>query len=212
MDAMEFFQLSAGNWRSQRTTHHLAFRQAEKGELNIKVATLEADHPQVIELCELHKINPSLAAGGALVSWQGTMAWDQSDDGHKDSTVMVVVPDADSPRQGKLLREKGYAETMPVAGIYQMDAQDGLVLITEYETMSAHERFSFITPSRRMRTSIVKRFGGFSSASFCIETRIDSNLDNGASAGANTGANIGVTSQQQQNVLAPEEYYSILGW
>ncbi|NEO00234.1 MAG: phycobiliprotein lyase, partial [Moorea sp. SIO3I7] len=34
MDAMEFFQLSAGNWRSQRTTHHLAFRQAEKGELD----------------------------------------------------------------------------------------------------------------------------------------------------------------------------------
>ena len=28
-DAMEFFQRSAGNWRSQRTTHHLPFRRAE---------------------------------------------------------------------------------------------------------------------------------------------------------------------------------------
>jgi hypothetical protein len=60
MDGMEFFQLSAGKWRSQRTTHHLAFRRAETGESEIDVATLEADHPQVVEICRLHQVEPSL--------------------------------------------------------------------------------------------------------------------------------------------------------
>ncbi|MEL6138515.1 MAG: phycobiliprotein lyase, partial [Cyanobacteria bacterium J06628_6] len=49
---------------------------------------------------------------------------------------------------------------------------DGLLLTTEYETMSSVERFWFATPDLRMRTSIVKRFGGFNTASFCAESRI----------------------------------------
>jgi len=32
-DAKEFFKLSSGQWKSQRTTHHLPFRRAESGDL-----------------------------------------------------------------------------------------------------------------------------------------------------------------------------------
>lgn len=46
MDAMEFFQRSSGKWRSQRTTHHLAFRQAEMGSSDIQVITLDAKDPK----------------------------------------------------------------------------------------------------------------------------------------------------------------------
>jgi len=47
MDAMEFFQSSAGEWRSQRSTHHLAFRQTEIGDSNIQVTALGADDARV---------------------------------------------------------------------------------------------------------------------------------------------------------------------
>lgn len=205
MDAMEFFEISAGKWRSQRTTHHLPFRRAEMGESEIEVATLPATHPQVVEICQLHEVDPSLAVGGAIVSWQGTMDWDRNDEEyHSGSTVMVVVPDADNPRQGKLLRERGYAEIVPVAGRYLMDDEDGMILITEYETMSSEERFSFPSQDLRMRTSTVKRFGGFSTASFCVETRMGSNLDESNPVEAKP--------QPAQDVLAAKQFYSVLGW
>lgn len=205
MDAMEFFQLSAGKWRSQRTTHHLAFRRAETGESEIEVATLVADHPRVVEICQLHNVEPSLAAGGALVSWRGTMAWDKSDEeNHEGSTVMVIVPESGNPREGQLLRERGYAEIVPVAGRYLIDDEEALVLLTEYETMSSEERFSFASPDLRMRTSTVKRFGGFSTASLCVETRLGSELDE--------ASQVDVTPQQSKDVLEANYYYSILGW
>lgn len=174
MDAMEFFRLSAGKWRSQRTTHHLPFRRSETGDSEIQVETLPIDHPQVLEICQLHDTDPNLAIGGAYVTWSGAMSWDrEGEESHEGSTVFVLVPDADNPRQGRLLRERGYAEIVPIIGRYEMDEDEGLVLTTDYDTMNSVERFWFINPNLRVRSSTVKRFGGFSTASFCTELRID---------------------------------------
>jgi hypothetical protein len=172
MDVMDFFRLSAGQWNSQRTTHHLPFRRAELGGSTITVEAFEPEHPSVVEICKLHDVDPSSAVGGAFVKWQGSMAWDKEDEDHSGETVFALVPDADNPRQGQLLRERGYAEIVPVIGRYEIDDAEGLVLITEYETMSSIERFWFETPNLRLRTSVVKRFGGFSTASFCAESRL----------------------------------------
>src|SRR5919199_799692 len=169
MDAMEFFQSSAGEWRSQRSTHHLAFRQAEIGDSNIQVTALGADDARVAEICKMHSVDPSRAAGGAFVTWHGSM-----------------------------LRERGYAEIMPVAGRFEMDDEDGLLLITEYETMSSIERFWFANPNVRMRTSTVKRFGGFSTSTFCTEIRVEPDSD--------------VTSEAAGDREAASEFYSALGW
>ncbi len=205
MDAMEFFKLSAGRWQSQRATHHLAFKRSETGESDIQVETLAEDHPEIIELCQYHQIDPSLSVGGSRVRWLGTMAWDRdSDENHEGKTIFAIVPDTDNPRQGRLLRERGYAEIVPVVGLYQMDDQDGLVLTTEYETMSSIERFWFASPNLRLRTSTVKRFGGFSTASFCTEARIDTEpLDSSTEE---------VTSSQTQEVVEARQFYSVLGW
>ncbi|WP_323363850.1 phycobiliprotein lyase [Leptothoe sp. PORK10 BA2] len=173
MDVMEFFRRSAGQWHSQRTTHHLPFRRAELGGSNITVEALDQTHEKVIAICELHEIDPALAVGGAYVTWNGAMAWDrEGEENHAGTTVFALVPDADSPQKGRLLRERGYAEIVPVVGRYEMDDEDGLILDTEYDTMSSVERFWFVTPDLRMRSSIVKRFGGFNTASFCAETRM----------------------------------------
>jgi hypothetical protein len=172
MDVMDFFRLSAGQWNSQRTTHHLPFRRAELGGSVIAVEALEAGDPSVVDICQLHQVDPALAVGGALVTWQGSMAWDKEDENHEGRTVFSLVPNADNPQRGQLLRERGYAEIVPVIGQYEIDGEGGLLLTTEYETMSSVERFWFANPNLRLRTSVVKRFGGFSTASFCAESRL----------------------------------------
>ncbi|BAQ60558.1 phycoerythrin linker protein CpeS homolog [Geminocystis sp. NIES-3708] len=171
MDGLTFFQNSAGKWRSQRTTHHLPFRRAETGGSEIKVETLNKNDPKIVEICQMHSFEPELSVGGSYVTWDGAMQWDKENEDHKGETVFALIPATDNPRQGKLLRERGYAEIVPVAGEYYLDHDDALVLTTEYETMTIHERFWFVTDDIRMRTSTVKRFGGFNTATFCIEVR-----------------------------------------
>mgnify|MGYP001793748950 CR=1 FL=1 len=202
MDAITFFQQSAGRWSSSRTTHHLAFKRSEIGESNIEVQSLEADSPQIIALCEMHQIDPAMAVGGSRVNWLGTMAWDKQDEeNHEGNTVFAIIPDEDNPTKGRLLRERGYAEIVPVVGRFHMDDLGGLVLTTEYETMSSIERFWFATPNMRMRTSTLQRFGGFNSASFCVETRVDETGENSASKELADG-----------EALEAQQFYSVLGW
>ncbi len=172
MDAMEFFQKSAGNWRSQRTTHHLAFRRAETGTSDITVEALGADNEKVIDICKLHDCDPAKAAGGAFVRWKSNMDWDKEDENHEGTTVFALIPDDDNPRQGMLLRERGYAEIVPIAGRYHLDEEEALVLVTDYETMTTIERFWFANPDMRLRTSTVQRYGGFNTATYCTEMRV----------------------------------------
>jgi len=61
--------------------------------------------------------------------------------------------------------------------IMMIDHDDALVLTTEYETMTIHERFWFVSDDVRLRTSTVQRFGGFNTATFCIEVREKSEDD-----------------------------------
>ncbi|WP_088894237.1 phycobiliprotein lyase [Leptolyngbya ohadii] len=170
MDITEFFQQSSGKWFSQRTSHHLAFKQSEGGKSNLTIEMLPKDDPAVVKLCEQYEVDPSLALCGARVSWDGTMEWDEEK--HSGSTVLVPIADPEKSNEGKLLREQGYAEKAPVAGRYVMGSDDALTLITEYETMYSEERLWFASPNLRLRTSILKRFGGFSMASFCSEIRM----------------------------------------
>lgn len=205
MDVVAFFQQSAGKWQSQRTTHHLAFKRSEMGQSEIQVAALTADNPKITELCELHQIDPNLAVSGSHVTWEGSMSWDRDNEGgHIGETVFALVPDTDNPKQGRLLRERGYAEVMPVVGRYLMDDDGGLVLTTEYETMSSIERFWFASPNLRLRTSTVKRFGGFSTTSFCIESRIESDSTIAEPEKAN--------SEPVQPNVASQPFHSLLGW
>ena len=59
-----------------------------------------------------------------------------------------------------------------VAGRYKIGSDDALTLTTEYETTWYEERLWFASPNLRMRVSVVKRIGGFSTASFTSEIRM----------------------------------------
>ena len=195
-DALCFFRLSCGRWRSQRSSHHLLHRRAEAGGSFIEVVEIAAADPRLIAIAELHGEDPAGLVGGCRVTWNASMAWDKAGEAHEGESVFGLIPTDELGRSGLLLRDRGYAETAPVAGHFAMDERDGLLLTTGYETMASLERFSFAGPNVRLRTSTVE--GLSNTASFCVETRL---LDSPQS-GAKTPAQEAVSEQP----LSP------LGW
>ena len=180
----------------------LLHRQAEAGSSYIEVVELEAGDPRLVAIAELHSENPAALVGGCRVRWSGSMAWDKAGEAHEGESVFGLIPTDGVGRQGLLLRDRGYAETAPVAGHFAMDERDALVLTTSYETMNSLERFSFAGPDVRLRTSTVE--GLSNTASFCIETRLVDGPHPPAEEAATTapwvGGNAGGTS------------VSLLGW
>lgn len=178
-DALGFFRLSCGRWRSQRTSHHLLHRRAEGGGSLIEVVEVAADDPRLAAIAVLHEQDPQALAGGCQVRWSGSMAWDKAGEAHEGESVFGLIPTDERGREGLLLRDRGYAESAPVAGRFRMDERDGLLLTTAYETMQSLERFWFPSPDLRLRTSTVE--GLSNTASFCIESRC---LEGGAATPA----------------------------
>ena len=177
-DALSFFRLSCGRWRSQRSSHHLLHRRAEAGGSFIEVVEIAAADPRLIAIAELHGENPAGLVGGCRVTWNASMAWDKAGEAHEGESVFGLIPTDELGRSGLLLRDRGYAETAPVAGHFAMDERDGLLLTTGYETMASLERFSFAGPNVRLRTSTVE--GLSNTASFCVETRLQDSPQPGA--------------------------------
>ena len=177
-DALSFFRLSCGRWRSQRSSHHLLHRRAEAGGSFIEVVEIAAADPRLIAIAELHGENPAALVGGCRVTWNASMAWDKAGEAHEGESIFGLIPTDELGRSGLLLRDRGYAETAPVAGHFAMDQRDGLLLTTGYETMASLERFSFAGPNVRLRTSTVE--GLSNTASFCVETRLQDSPQPGA--------------------------------
>jgi len=200
-DAISFFRLSCGRWRSQRSSHHLLHRRAEAGGSFIEVVELEAADPRLEAIAVLHGQDPAGLVGGCRVRWSGSMAWDKAGEAHEGESVFGLIPTDERGRSGLLLRDRGYAETAPVAGHFAMDDRDGLLLTTSYETMNSLERFSFAGPNVRLRTSTVE--GLSNTASFCVETRIPDGAD--SATGASTEAT-GTPASPETACL------SALGW
>jgi hypothetical protein len=138
------------------------------------------------------------------------MAWDKVGEAHEGESVFGLIPTDDLGREGLLLRDRGYAETAPVAGRFAMDSQGELLLTTNYETMSSVERFSFLGPNVRLRSSTIE--GLSNTASFCIETRLVDDKTGesplASSAQGTAGAVPGPTTTPSQAKLP----LSPLGW
>ena len=198
-DALSFFQLSCGRWRSQRSVHHLLHRRAEAGGSLIVVEELHPGDRRLLEIAELHGQDPARLVGGCWVRWSASMAWDKAGEDHTGESVIGLIPTDERGREGLLLRDLGYAEKAPASSRFHMDERNGLLLSTEYETMSVWERFSFAGPDVRVRSSTVE--GLSNNASFCIETRCSDDQPERPAASASAAE-----AASQQPAL------SLLGW
>ena len=172
MDIQQFVEQSIGQWRSQRSAHHLAFGHFEAIESDIEIHSVALDDARVIELCQSHEFDPELALSPFHMSWSGTTDWDDSEK-MEGSCILVPIPDPGNLSRGKLLRDRGYAETMAAAGEYHFTDDGTFVLVTHYDRAAAEEKIWFINPNVRCRVSLIKTSAGSGvvTASFSSEIR-----------------------------------------
>lgn len=164
MDVIEFFELSAGKWFSQRTVHNLNSGELQAGKSDLKIEILTASDAAVVKLCQQHSINPaSTKLTSVRISWDGIP--DRAEAQQIGSTILAIVPNLDNPSEGQVLQDKGNTR-------YVMGGDDVLTLITESDTIHAEERLWYLIPNLRLRTSVVKQANGTEQASFCSEIRM----------------------------------------
>lgn len=169
MTMMDFFRKSEGTWFTQRSVHHFDLSADQSGESNLIVQVVEREDPRVITICQQQGIDPALAMGGASFMWQ-----ENKDDREPDAdraAVLVDVPDDTSLLSGKLIRDRGYIERMPVISRYWFGKDGILTIDTEYDNNQGQERCWFLTDDFRVRVSTVRTMDGVYLMTYCSERR-----------------------------------------
>ncbi len=173
MDIDTFVARSLGRWKSQRSAHHLAFAHFEEIRSVIDIEKLENSDPAVLALCESQGVNRAAIATPFKMSWEGETDWNE-DDVLKGQTILVPVPDLTRENSGQLLRDQGYAETIPAAGHYVINPDGTFVLTTGYDRAAAEEKIWFANDNLRFRVSLIKTSNGkgVTTASLSSEVRV----------------------------------------
>ena len=173
MDIDTFVMRSLGQWRSQRSAHHLAFAHFEEIRSMIDIELLEKTDAAVLALCKQQSVDVGAIATPFKMSWEGETDWNE-EDVLKGQTILVPVPDLTQANAGKLLRDQGYAETMPAAGDYIIHSDGTFVLTTPYDRASAEEKIWFANDNLRFRVSLIKTSNGkgVTTASLSSEVRV----------------------------------------
>ena len=175
MTMMDFFRKSQGVWFTQRTVHHFDAVADESGESKLHVQVVEPDDSRIKLVCDPQGIDPELAAGGASFMWQ---AHQENQEPNPDqAAVLVDVPDDKTGRSGKLLRNQGYVEKIPVVSRYWFGKDGILTIDTDYENNQGQERCWFITDNFRVRVSTVRMMNGIYLMTYCSERRCVSATD-----------------------------------
>lgn len=93
------------------------------------------------------------------------------------AAVLVDVPDDQTGRSGKLLRNQGYVEKIPVVSRYWFGKDGILTIDTDYENNQGQERCWFITDDFRVRVSTVRMMNGVYLMAYCSERLCVSEAD-----------------------------------
>ncbi|MEO1147379.1 MAG: phycobiliprotein lyase [Cyanobacteria bacterium J06638_22] len=166
---MAFFRKSEGIWFTQRTVHQFDSGDDQSGESKLYVQVLEADDPHIKQVCEPQGIDPAIAAGGASFMWKEHE--DKQEPNPEQAAVLVDVPDNETGRSGKLLRNQGYVEKIPVVSRYWFGKDGILTIDTDYESNQGQERCWFMTDDFRVRVSTVRTMNGVYLMTYCSERR-----------------------------------------
>ena len=169
MTMMDFFHKSEGTWLTLRAVHHFDLVDDESGESNLIIQVVAKDDPKVMEICQQQSIDPAQAMGGGRFMWQANL--DDVPPNEDYGAVLIDVPDDETKRSGKLIRDRGYVEKIPVISRYWF-GQDGILTIdTEYDNNQGQERCWFINDDFRIRVSSVRTMDGVNLTTYCSERR-----------------------------------------
>ena len=169
MKMMDFFRKSEGTWFTERTVHHFDNVADESGQSNLIIKVIEKEEPKVQQVCELQAIDPVRAMGGASFSWQSNL--DDRQPNPDYAAILIDIPDDESGLSGKIIRDRGYVESIPVVSRYWFGKDGILTIDTDYENNQGQERCWFITDDFRVRVSTVRMMNGVNLMTYCSERR-----------------------------------------
>ncbi|PSR17426.1 phycobiliprotein lyase [filamentous cyanobacterium CCP3] len=160
-----FFRDTAGDWRSERRYYTLKSGETQEVVSQIAIAFLEAGAPQLIELAEMHQLDPAKPLiCGTTVTWES----DYVGTGKKPvkgSTIFGV-------RGTTLYRDRGFATSKPVTAQYHFNDNRTLVLKTQYNDSSFEEEIRLIGQRYRTRQTVISRAGEEIMIGQYLETRV----------------------------------------
>lgn len=172
MTLMDFFRKSEGTWFIQRTIHHFDVVANESGESNLRVQVIETQDPRVAEICTQQGIDPGQATGGASFLWQDNL--EEAPPNSDWAAILIDVPDDAHGLSGRLLRNRGYVEKIPVVSRYWFGQDGVLTIATEYDNHQGQERCWFLTDDFRVRVSTSRMMNGVNLMTYCSERRCPS--------------------------------------
>ena len=175
MTMEDFLHASRGTWMTRRAVHHLDHQDDEFADSNLIIEPFNGSDPAVATICTNLGINAAEAQGGARFWWESNLKQSARSDDH--AAVLIDVPSATNPREGFLLRDKGYVEKQSVVSTYAF-ADDGVLTITtRSDTNVGIERCWFVTDQVRMRVSSVQCLNGVAMTTYCTELRCPTDED-----------------------------------
>jgi hypothetical protein len=166
LKAAEFFQKSAGKWRSQRRYYTLPDGETKEMVSLITIQFLDQGCAELQQLAQLHELSDRAALTcGAQVAWEST----DSVSGRKQSkgsTLFGVLGTT-------LYRDRGFATSKPVTAEYYFTNPQTMCLRTEYNDSVFEEELKLIGSNYRTRQTIISRAGEQQMIGQYLEKRID---------------------------------------
>lgn len=169
MTMMDFFRRSEGTWFIERHVNHFDQVADESGVSNLIVRVVPPTDPKVKVACEEQGIDPALAKGGASFIWQDNL--DDRQPNPDYAAVLIDIPDDEKGLSGKLIRDRGYVEKIPVISRYWFGRDGILTIDTEYDNNQGQERCWFVNDDFRVRIGTVLTANGLNLVSYCSERR-----------------------------------------
>ncbi len=162
----EFFQLSSGQWRSERRYYTLPDGETKEMVSLITIRFLEQGCAELRHLAQLHELNTLDAIiCGAEVSWEST----DSVSGRKQSKGLTLFGALGTT----LYRDRGFATSKPVTAEYYFSNPKTLCLRTEYNDSMFEEELKLIGGSYRTRQTIISRAGEQQMIGQYLEKRVN---------------------------------------
>ncbi len=151
MNVTQFFRLSLGQWRSQRSGHDLMLGGFEDLRSTITIRALPANDRQVIELCRWYDVSVDLVFHPLEITATGDTKNREADEHY----LLVPLPDPDNPNRGKMLRSRPEEGAIRNC-IYRLQDDDTMTMVTEYDRATTEERIWFASPNLRLRVATVR--------------------------------------------------------
>ncbi len=164
--AVEYFKRSQGQWNSQRRYYMLNQEtKPQEVESQITIKYLELGAPELIELAQLHQLEPEkVLMCGSLVTWESNYT-NQDRKAVTGSTVFGILGD-------NLYRDRGFATSKPIVASCYFNNPDTLCLRTEYNSSIFEEEVKLIGQNYRTRQTIISRAGQEITIGQYLEKRI----------------------------------------